>query len=109
MIKKDAFFSSTTIDNISHEVCFGLYDGYGSTAGECSMRWHELQIGCWSARIEMFEDAFHLLSEFADIFTVLAELAERNITEDTFVWLLKYHGFEDLTPYTAPRDQSSSK
>ena len=110
--KKGFYWSSKAWYGASqdmHEVSFGLYNAEGGTEGECAMRWHELVPGSLAVRLEIFEDAFHLLGEFIDVFVTLGEWSGCNISEETFVELLRDHDFEDLTPYESPGDQSSSK
>ena len=57
----------------------------------------------------MFEDAFHLVDKFSDVFDALAELLMRSISEEAFVELLIDHGLEDLTPYESADDRLPSK
>ncbi len=76
------------------EVSFGLNSPGGGTIGEMTMKWINLD-GRKVPQLQVFDDAFKVLSCFGDLMSALAEQDSNNITIDEFVEILKEHNFLD--------------
>lgn len=80
------------------EVNFGMYYPKGGTAGEITMEW--LTVGNKECpMLRCFDDAWKVLYSFSDVLQRLAEVDNKNITEEEFVAILDTCGFKDMTPY----------
>lgn len=91
--------------NITDQVMFGVYSRQGGTTGEMAMRWHDLGGGTVSPRLEVFDDAWHLLAvSFLDVVQALGSYACQDITPEQFCAILTSLGFEDWTETEAPVD-----
>jgi len=76
---------------------FGWYVHGGSgTTGEMEMNWTNLD-GSQVPRLCVCYDAWHALSTFRDVITVLADHDKKNITPAQFCQILLGCGFTDLT------------
>jgi len=81
------------------EVVFGMYDlVLSGTTGEMAMRWHDLN-RAEVPRIECFDDAWKTLFSFTDVLEKLADVDNKNITQDDFIEILLSCGFVDKTEY----------
>lgn len=78
------------------EVMFGSYEETGGCHGEVAMRWYKVG-DTLSRQLEIFDDAFHYILDFADVFGVLAKASGPNLTPERFCELLQSRGFVDLT------------
>jgi hypothetical protein len=82
------------------EVTFGMYEENGEDCcAEMVMRWHDLG-NTITPRLECFEDAWSVLNSFNDLILALSMYTGKNISDETFVSILKMHNFKDLTKYT---------
>ncbi len=84
-----------------HEIMFGIYceDDYGNdarTIGEMSFKWYEL-FGSLNAKLEVYDDAWKVLSYFSDLIQELAKHNNKNITPKHMMLILKELGFKDKT------------
>jgi hypothetical protein len=93
------------------DVTFGLYHADGSTAAEMAMEWRRLgDLTTLEACLRVWDDAFELLRDFADVWRELAaaqpsgECKTRTIRPKEFCELLGRCSFEDLTQRTGPLD-----
>lgn len=83
-----------------NRISVGMYAKEGGTTGELQVRWYE-QGRNMVPSIEIFDDAWPLFSEFADLFKMLSN-ADESMTEQHFVDMLLAHGFKDMTAYKSP-------
>ncbi|MGD1416398.1 hypothetical protein [Bacillus stercoris] len=75
-------------------VDFGMFDRDGGTDGEMSLYWIRLD-NKLCAKLEVFDDAFKVLSQFTDVIQALEN--REGIQPKEFTKLLKELGFVDLT------------
>ena len=87
--------------NIKDIVTFGHYCSGGGTSGEMSMKWYKLA-GDFVPRLEVFNDAWHILSIFTDLIQALGKVDDQNIDPSEFCEILLSLGFKDLTPNKSP-------
>lgn len=78
-----------------YQIRVGIDSIEGGTAGEFAIVWHELA-GSPSPRIELFSDAWWLLTHHVDLFLALGELSE-DATPAMVVEVLDRLGFADTT------------
>ncbi|UNY48806.1 hypothetical protein P9294_gp091 [Bacillus phage FADO] len=76
------------------EVNFGMFDDDGGTDGEMSLYWIRLD-NKLCAKLEVFDDAFKVLSQFTDVIQALENRG--GIQPKEFTKLLEELGFVDLT------------
>ena len=81
------------------EIMFGMYSREGGTTGEMGMRWRDLGGKKKVPRLEVFDDAWHVLSIFPDLIQALGEHDNKNIAPQEFVEILKSCSFSDFTEY----------
>lgn len=73
----------------------GLYDSEGGTAGEFTIR----QVSGIGLRLEVFGDAWHLLTlQFADLLAFMGSRRERLTADELQEWMTS-NGIEDMTAY----------
>jgi len=99
-----SWYRETTLagTDLIDEIMIGIYDGQGGSNGEFAIRWQKSRYFKNKAiKIEIFNDAWHLLREFKYLFQALSELKEPEPNE--IVELLKRLGFKDLTIKKQPR------
>ena len=77
-----------------------VYTKSGSCLGGMSVGWIDLA-GTTGARFQCFDDAWHLLPKFSDVFRKMAKTGEE-LTEAGFKQLLDRAGFVDRTEYIRP-------
>lgn len=68
---------------------------------EFVIRWYDLN-GQLTPRLEMFEDAWHYLAAWSDLFKELAAFTRKSPTPHQIAEWLKGHGFADVTPREEP-------
>lgn len=90
------------IDN--PEIMIGHYFGDGTTKGEFAIRWTPV-CGCMVPRLEVFNDAWHLLPVMVDLLTEMAK-APKGVDDKAMRDILLALGFEDMTAYQ-PSSESS--
>lgn len=97
-----AWYAETGLKNRDYidEVTFGIYCNQGGTKGEMSVKW--VEFSSWgdkvTPRLDCFDDAWLVLSEFKDVIDEMAKVDSQNIKPEEFCQLLIKCGFEDLTP-----------
>ena len=83
---------------------YTISDGNGGTSGEMFIRWE--QVGNKRhPQLQVFDDAWSALALFGDLLQKMSEVDNHNISEASFVELLKSCGFEDMTPYDSPYEE----
>ena len=83
------------------KINFGMYHKDGGTDGEMSVKWIELGNGL-CPKLEVFDDAWKILSEFSDVIDKLAQVDGLNVSPDEIVNILLECGFQDFTPRENP-------
>lgn len=83
--------------SVIDQVMFGYYSPEGGTSGEMAMRWYDLGGDAPAPRLEVYGDAWHALSTFADVVTALAEHDNDDISPAYFCAMLTVCGFVDRT------------
>ena len=76
-------------------IVFGIYRKEGGTAGEMSMRWSDLGLDS-VPYLHCYDDAWNILPEFSDLIAKMAEVNNKNITQDQFIDILLSCGFVDM-------------
>ena len=79
-------------------VTFGMFAPGGGTSGEMSMKWIWLG-GENVPMLQVFNDAWDVLSTFGDLIARLAEVDSKRITAQEFVDILLECDFIDDTKY----------
>lgn len=84
------------------DIYIGMYEesGAGGSAGEFSIVWEDLG-GSTASYIRLFNDGWHLLSEFKDLFERLSKLSNK-VTPEKICKILIELGFKDFTPTEKP-------
>jgi hypothetical protein len=82
-------------------VTIGYYADGGGTTGECQVQWTRLG-GEIVPRLKVFDDAWWLLVDFADLFALMAAHNGQNIAPMDFCAILDQCGFIDATPTVDP-------
>ena len=80
------------------EIMFGVYHIDGSTCGEMKMEWVDIG-GISSPRLQIFSDAFAVLFSMPDLLEKLADINDKDFTDEEFVKILLSLDFKDLTKY----------
>jgi hypothetical protein len=91
-----AFYRMTPASPEVACIAFGLFDTVGGGT-EAGMDWIQL----WGhdkpvPRLNIFDDAWELLPQFADVWAALAKVDDQNITPEQFIAILKECGFKDF-------------
>ena len=93
-------------DNIVEEIGIGDFIPDGGTTGEWAIRFYNLQ-GLPTARIEMFEDAWHLFRDDPKWQRLLNELLRlNNPSPQEVIDCLLLYGFKDVTERKNPNEES---
>ena len=82
-------------------IMLGYYASEGGTTGECQIRWEHLG-GAIVPRLLVFDDAWWLLTDFADLFAHMALADNKNRTPDQVRDMLDACGFKDMTAVARP-------
>lgn len=90
------------------EIMIGMYHRDGGTSGEFAVRW--IRVGSkWSPHLEVFDDAWHALTQFPDLLAAMAEHDSEDMGPDAFAELLRGLGIKDRTQRVNPRSVVSEK
>jgi hypothetical protein len=89
-------------DEIQDEIMIGMYHPDGGTTGEFGIRWIKLG-GKYSPRLEVFDDSWHALWQFADLLERLPDFDGEDPEPSRIMALLLQLGVKDLTD-RRPRD-----
>ncbi len=105
----EAWYGKTCLGNpcgYKDEIMFGLYHKDGSTQGEMAMRWIDINNAFhdekYIPRLEVFDDAWAVLTMIPNVLAELGNLNGQNITPKEFVQVLLDQGFTDMTPRKNP-------
>ena len=79
----------------------GMYADEGGTSGEMSVVWVSLS-NKLVPQLRAFDDSWSSLSLFPELISAMAEVDDKNVTEQEFVDILLACGFEDQTEYNDP-------
>jgi len=90
-------------DILDKSINIGMYHTDSSTSGEFSIQWIDLGLTNKSPRLQVFNDAWHVLSLFKDLLEALAEIDDQNTSEEEITKLLISLKIEDLTEYEQPK------
>lgn len=96
--------------NVVDEVMIGLYERGGGTEGEFAVKFHMLGHNDVVPRIEIFQDAWGLFTEFSELFQILANLDDQESPETTIrsgeqlIKILDDLGFKDHTSYSYDKE-----
>ncbi len=84
------------------EITFGIYGSKdGEPSGEMAIVWETL--GNRSVpRLKIFDDAWDVLKSFSDLIDKLADVDNKNISQQQFIKILLECGFKDSTQYENP-------
>ena len=84
-------------------IYFGMYpidiDKEAEISGEIKVEWENFG-EVISPCLTIQDDSFRLLTLFSDVFTILQEYDNLNMTEEDFIFVLKKQGFTDRTKYS---------
>ncbi len=103
VLTESYYFSPSVLGkNITEQIMIGDYDPDGGTSGEFSIRWFLLSGPTISPKIEMFNDSWQLLREYAWFFDALSLVSSGqmdgvDVSPGEIITILKAHGFKDLT------------
>jgi len=85
---------------VTASMTIGMYHCDGGTMGEFSIKWHALGSRAPTPRLEVFDDAWAALAEFADVLDALKNHDNQKIQPLRMCELLRGLGIKDLTQYT---------
>lgn len=85
-------------------IMIGVYSEGGGTLGEFGVRWHDLQDGAPTPRLEVFSDAWATLAYFQDFLEAI-NTADK-ATPEALCGLLLELGVRDDTPRNTPKSHA---
>jgi hypothetical protein len=95
-----AWYAKTALPSHEGEIEYiyvGMYDlEGGGTSGEFRIGWVELS-GRNVPKLVAYDDAWDVMTRFADLFSKMAELDNKNVTPDAFCDILRGLGIKDIT------------
>lgn len=97
-ISNRAWYAPYQHDSDRIQIMFGLYSLDGGTSGEMAMQWCKVG-GEIVPQLQIYDDAFHAFSTFADLIEKLGDFDNENISQDQFADILISCGFKDMTAY----------
>ena len=83
-------------NDVKEQIMIGMYHPEGGTSGEFAIRWIMLS-GKLTPRLEVFNDAWHALWQFADLLERLPDFDSQDAEPSRIIKLLKDLGCKDLT------------
>ena len=97
-ILSESWYKDTCLVNCEYvdELTFGIYCEDGSTIGEGCIRWYEINNEIFP-KVELFSDAWNLFNECSELFKLLSDYSNTDLTPNEFKKLLESIGFKDKT------------
>lgn len=89
------------------EITFGVYSDCGGCMAELTVKWGKLYGEDLVPQLQVFNDAWRMLSEMKDLIDELAKYDKQNISADKFCEILLSLGFKDLTEYKRPEESDA--